>query len=79
MLGLNGCPMFGGGWAVMALLTFLWLLLLAAVVLVAIWLATRRGLTRESPLDILNRRYASGEINREEYERMKREISSSEG
>jgi len=63
----------------MALLTFLWLLLLAAVVLVAIWLATRRGLTRESPLDILNRRYASGEINREEYERMKREISSSEG
>lgn len=79
MFGLNGCPMFGGGWAVMALLTFLWLLLLAAVVLVAIWLATRRGLTRESPLDILNRRYASGEISREEYERMKREISSSEG
>jgi len=46
---------------------------------VAIWLATRYRAPRESPLDILNRRYASGEVSREEYERMKQEISASEG
>jgi len=63
----------------MVLLTFLWLLLLVGVVLVAIWLATRYRAPRESPLDILNRRYASGEVSREEYERMKQEISASEG
>jgi len=63
----------------MILLTFLWLLLLVGIVLIAIWLATRYRAPGESPLDILNRRYARGEISREEYERMKQEISTSGG
>lgn len=30
----------------------------------------------ESPLDILNKRYAKGEITKEDYEKMKRDISN---
>jgi len=30
---------------------------------------------KESPLDILKKRYASGEINKEEYEEMKKTIT----
>jgi putative membrane protein len=33
-----------------------------------------RGSRGESPLDILKRRYAEGEIPKEEFNRMKREI-----
>jgi putative membrane protein len=71
--------MFGGGWLMMIALAFFWLLLIAGVILVVIWLATRYGGPaaggRETPLDILKRRYANGEISREEYERMRRELS----
>ena len=34
------------------------------------------GPDSENPLDILNRRYARGDITREEYERIKRDILS---
>lgn len=51
----------------------LWgLLLLAAVVLVAVWVV-RSGASsppvRESPEEVVKRRYAAGEIDREEYQR----------
>jgi putative membrane protein len=32
--------------------------------------------SRTSPLDILKRRYASGEINREQYEQMRKDLES---
>lgn len=34
------------------------------------------GSTLETPLDILEKRYAKGEITREEYERMKRDLEA---
>jgi putative membrane protein len=34
----------------------------------------RWGMGNESPLDILKRRYASGEITREQFEQMRRDI-----
>lgn len=64
---------------------FGWLLNLAfwlAVILLAIWLVRtlleRRGNqgSTPSPLEILKHRYASGEIDRDDFERMKREIAS---
>jgi len=55
------------------------LLLLAGIVLIVVWLATRyrapSGGAGESPLDILKARYARGEISREEFERMKQDLS----
>lgn len=38
--------------------------------------AERHGPPGESPLDILKRRYAKGEISQEDFDRMKKEIES---
>ncbi len=64
---------FGGGWFGMGL----WWVVVVAVVIWLVWMAGRgrdsaaRG---ESALEVLNKRYASGEIGREEYEQKKRDI-----
>lgn len=68
--------MVGGplGWVLNLLF---WALLIAGV----IWLGTRllrarpAGVSRETPLDALKRRYAAGQIGRDDFERMKREVS----
>lgn len=51
------------------------LLLLVGIAFVVAWLVSRYRGPGESPLDILKRRYAQGEISREEYERMRQELS----
>ncbi len=76
-----GCPMFGGGWAVMLFAILFGFLLLVGVVLIAVWLASRYRPpggavgAAETPLDILKKRYARGEISQDEFERMKQELS----
>ena len=49
------------------------------IVWLIIHLTSRRrgeyGAPGESPVEILNRRYANGEISKEEYEKMKSDIS----
>lgn len=63
--------------------TFMWLILIIIAGVVIYFILernkqTRRmeDSTRESPLEILKRRYAKGEINREEFERLKKDIES---
>lgn len=53
---------------------FMILVLLAIVVFIAMVLkgVTRRDQTLDSPLDIIKRRYASGEIDKDEFERLKK-------
>ena len=64
---------------------FMWLIVIViiAVALYLIFSSNRnltggdsRGGRSESPLDILKRRYAEGEITKEEFDRMKREIEN---
>ena len=47
----------------------------AAVAIYLIVKARRGGSGRETPLEILNKRYAKGEITEEEFDRMKRHLS----
>lgn len=52
-----------------------WILLIVGVVLLVRWLSARGRMNRgKSPLDILKERYARGEINREDFERMKKDL-----
>ncbi len=58
---------------------FTWIIILGAVALGIILYAGKNGnkiLKKESPLDILKKRYANGNISKEEYEEQKRIINS---
>ncbi|MBI5956168.1 MAG: SHOCT domain-containing protein [Chloroflexi bacterium] len=75
MMGGFGFPFMGG----IVMLLF-WLLIIGGVVWLVQSLARGRGSSEtsapasESPLDILNRRYAKGEITKEQFEQMKRDL-----
>ena len=69
--------MMGGMWP----LSFLfWILIIDGVVLIVRWLTAsdRQGKVSpaESPLDILKPRYAKGEIDKQTFETMKRDIGA---
>jgi len=55
-----------------------WILIIAAVVMVIKASSNTKNNEKshpESPLDILKRRYASGEIDKEEFHKRKRDLS----
>jgi len=65
-----------GGWMMggMGLLHVLfWILIIAGAVLIVQWLS---GRGKESALEILNKRYAKGEIDSVAFERMKKDIGA---
>lgn len=72
--GYGGMMGFGGIFALL-----FWVLLIVAVVAAARWLFSLSGdkALPESPLEILNRRYAAGEIDDEEYQKRKKAITGS--
>lgn len=53
-----------------------WILVIAVPVLLVAWLGNRRNFfnKQESALDVLKKRYAAGEIDRETFERMRKDI-----
>jgi putative membrane protein len=69
---------FGGGW----MMIFWWILIIAVVVVLVKWAATSTGgwpgngnnRLNKSVLDILEERYARGEIDKEEYEEKKMDL-----
>ena len=82
MMAGGGTMMGSGMWWTMAPWWFLgWALLIGvivAIVLVIVWVIQRAGRSPQSvetPLDILKRRYARGEISDEQFETMKRQLS----
>ncbi|MBI5446312.1 MAG: SHOCT domain-containing protein [Deltaproteobacteria bacterium] len=71
-----GWPMHSFGWLFMLLF---WALVVFGLIAAVRWLSSRsggggEGEMRESALDILKKRYARGEISKEEFERMKRDL-----
>jgi putative membrane protein len=72
---------YGMGWMVVSLV--FWILLIAGAVLLVLWIVGKSGRgsragVEESALDILKKRYARGEITREQYEEMKKVVSLKE-
>ncbi len=66
--------MMGLGWTVMILF---WGAVAVGVMLAARWFLRHNPRAGgEAPLEILERRYAAGEISKEEYERMRRELGA---
>ncbi len=80
MMGGYGAQGFGfNPLGAMISLVF-WALIIGGVVLLVVWLARNAGRTTltapagESPLDILKVRYAKGEITKEQFDAMKRDL-----
>ena len=90
MMGGGGNPMMGyggwnnmmGGWNGFGLLGWIpmllfWVLLILGVVGLIRYLggSGRRSDERRSPLDMLKERYAKGEIDKKEFEQMKKDLA----
>jgi putative membrane protein len=67
---------FGGGWF-WGMHQFWWLFWIAVIVLFFVLRAAPRNKPRETPLQILQRRYAAGEISTQEYEERKAKLEQS--
>jgi putative membrane protein len=73
---------YGMGWFGMIISLAFWILIIIGLVFLIRWLAisVRDGGVRghgniDTPLDILKKRYVKGEISKEEYETIKKDIS----
>lgn len=65
--------MYGYNWIFM----LFGMLLIVGIVLLTVWLFRQSGARRdreETPLEILKKRYAKGEIDKEEFEQKKRDL-----
>ena len=72
-------PMWWGAWGIfMMLMMFLfWVLVVVGLVDAIRWLIARgRSQPSDAALNILRERYARGEINKEEFESKKKDLSS---
>lgn len=73
----DGYGWMGVGWIFMVLF---WVLIVLGIVALLRWLGTggagSREAPRKTPLDILQERYARGEIEREEYEQKRRDLEA---
>ena len=72
---MDGHMMAPWGWIFMLIF---WALVIAALIYLVRWLVSRNSPGgndgRPAPLDILKERYARGEISREEFEQMKKDL-----
>jgi putative membrane protein len=69
-------PMWGmWGIGMMLMMLIFWVLFVAALVLAVRWLLRDQKRRGDSALEILRQRYARGEINKEEFESKKKDLS----
>ena len=64
---------YGGGWLMMIVW---WVVIIAAVAVVVKWLSQQKSLQpkEDSAIEILRKRYARGEISKEEFEEKKKDL-----
>ncbi|CAG1002826.1 MAG: SHOCT domain-containing protein [Candidatus Methanoperedens sp.] len=74
MMDGYGYGMMGGGYGILGLI--FWILLIIGLVLLIKYLWAGRGDKKgeESALEILNKKYARGEISKEEFEEKKKDL-----
>jgi len=71
---------FGMGWFGLMMMAFFWILIILAIIFLIRWfiVSSRVGSPGQKPeetaLEILKKRYARGEINKEEFEEKKRDL-----
>lgn len=70
---------FGLGWMLLGFV--FWIFIITCAVLLVLWIIGKSGRGKrdhdeDSAMEILNKRYARGEITREQYEDMKKDISA---
>ena len=71
---------FGMGWLGFIVMGIFWILIIVAIIFLIRWLvvSSRGGShsqkSEETAIEILKKRYAKGEINREEFEEIKRDL-----
>ncbi len=70
---------WGMGWPWPLMMLVFWIAVIVGVVFIVRWFVLsanrgRGGASEESALDILKKRYAKGEINKDEYEKIKKDI-----
>lgn len=69
------------GWGIWMIIMVIFWLLIVILIITMIWFLVRRAgnlgqdSSQESALDILRKRYARGEIDEEQYRRMKEELA----
>ncbi|WP_440998550.1 SHOCT domain-containing protein [Fodinibius sp. SL11] len=69
---MHDFSLFGGGW-----MMFVWWFLIIALVVFAVrslMNVNQNSKSKETPMEILKRQYASGEIDEEEFNKRKREL-----
>jgi len=77
---MMGNGMTGDGMGIWMLFSLVfWILVIVGIVLLVVWVVQRAvaggaGGTEGSALEILKKRYASGEISKEEFEEKKRDL-----
>ena len=76
--GMHPMWWMGGAWGIgmMFIMLLFWILIIAGLVFAVRWLMTEGKERRSnSAMEILRQRYARGEINKEEFEAKKRDLS----
>jgi putative membrane protein len=74
---MNDTYGWGMGWGMPFFGLFFWILIIAGIVFLVRWMmGNQQDSAQESALAILKKRYARGELNRETYERMKKDLES---
>ncbi len=71
----SGHYWWGGGWGMFPLMMPFFMILIVVAVLYLLF-GRRGGQGPESAMDILKKRYAKGEITKEEFEQIKKDLLS---